>query len=130
MDKTPQRKRNVTGLHTHARQKSAATRERAEAALAQLIKERRPINFTSVAQTAGISTAWLYGDQDLKHRIMHLREQEVPEVQAKIPPREQASENSKDAMITALKSRVREQTEEIRELKKQLEIAYGALYQR
>lgn len=130
MEKTLQRKRNVTGLQAHASQKSAATRERAEAALVQLIKERRPINFTSVAQAAGISTAWLYGDQDLKHRIMHLRKQETPAVQVKIPPREQASESSKDAMITALKSRVREQAEEISALKKQLEVAYGALYQR
>ena len=130
MDKTSQRKRNVTGLQTHAKQKSAATRERAEAALTQLIKEGRPINFTSVAQTAGISTAWLYGDQDLKQRIIHLRRQEIPAVQVKIPPREQASENSKEAMITALKIRVREQAEEIKELKKQLEVAYGALYQR
>jgi hypothetical protein len=33
-------------------------------------------------------------------------------------------------MITALKLRVREQAEKIKELEKQLEVAYGSLYQR
>ena len=33
-------------------------------------------------------------------------------------------------MIAALKIRVREQSEEIKELKKQLEVAYGAVYRR
>jgi hypothetical protein len=122
------RKRNVKGLQTHAKQKSAATRQRAEEALTQLIKERRPITFTLVAQTAGISTAWLYRDSDLKQRIIHLRAQQTPEVQVTIPSREQASSASKEAMIVALKIRIREQSEEIKELKKQLEVAYGALY--
>lgn len=124
------RKRNVNGLQTHAKQKSVATRQRAEEALTQLMKEKRPITFTSVAQTAGISTAWLYGDSDLKQRIIHLRAQQTPEVRAAIPPREQASGASKEAMIVALKLRIREQSEEIKELKKQLEVAYGASYQR
>ena len=126
----PQQKRNVKGLRTHAKQKSEATRQRAEEALTQLIKERRPINFTSVAQTARISTAWLYGDQDLKQRIVHLRTQQTPDVQIKIPHREQASSASKEAMIVALQKRVREQSEEIKELKKQLEVAYEAAYRR
>ncbi len=124
------RERNVKGLRTHAKQKSAATRQRAEEALKELIKEKRPITFTLVAQTAGISTAWLYGKQDLKQRIIHLRAQQTPDVQVNIPPREQASSASKEAMIVALKIRIREQSEEIKELKKQLEVAYGAVYQR
>ena len=125
-----ERKRNVEGLRTHAKRKSAATRQRAEEALTQLIKERRPITFTSVAQTARISTAWLYGDQDLKQRIIHLRTQQTPDVQVQIPQREQASSASKEAIIVALQKRVREQSEEIKKLKKQLEVAYGAVYRR
>jgi hypothetical protein len=33
-------------------------------------------------------------------------------------------------MIAALQKRIREQAEKIKELEKQLEVAYGALYQR
>ena len=63
-------------------------------------------------------------------RIIHLRSSSVPKAQIKVPAREQASNASKDAMIAALKRRVHEQAERIKELEKQLEVAYGALYQR
>lgn len=120
--------RNVEGLRTTAQRKAEVTQQQAEAALALLFKEQRPITFKAVAETAGISTAWLYGNEAIKQRIMHLRAQQAPVAQVKIPPREQASSASKDAVIAALQKRVREQAEEIRNLKKQLEVAYGSLY--
>lgn len=120
--------RNVEGLRTTAHKKAAITQQQAEAALALFIKEQRPITFKGVAETAGISTAWLYGNEAIKQRIMHLRAQQAPVAQMKIPPREQASSTSKDAMIAALQKRVREQAEEIKELRKQLEVAYQHLH--
>jgi len=121
--------RNTLGLRAHAQQKTVDTARRAEAAIAQLLKEQRPVNFKTVAQTAGISTAWLYGNEALKQRIMHLRLQQVPAVQVKIPPREQASSASKDAMIAALRQRIKKLEEENRMLKQQVEVANGLLYQ-
>lgn len=125
---TKQWTRNVEGLRTNAQKKAAATAQRAEAAIAQLIKAQRPINFTTVAQTAGISTAWLYENAAIKERIMHLRAQQMPKAQAKIPPKEQASSASKDAMIAALQKRVKEQSAEIQQLKQQVEVAYGLIH--
>jgi hypothetical protein len=122
--------RNIDGLRTHAQQKAVDTAHRAEAAIARLLKEQRPVNFKTVAETAGISTAWLYGNETLKLRIMHLRVQQVPAVQVKIPPREQASSASKDAMIAALRQRVKKLEEENGMLKRQVEVANGLLYQR
>ena len=98
---TKQWQRNTDGLRSHAQRKAAATEQRAEAAITLLIKEQRPINFQTVAQTAGISTAWLYEHQAIKERIIHLRAQQIPKAQVKIPPREQASSASKDVMIAA-----------------------------
>jgi hypothetical protein len=126
---TKQWTRNTDGLRTNAQKKAAATAQRAEAAISLLIKEQRPINFQSVAQTAGISTAWLYGHEATKERIMHLRAQQIPKAQVKIPPKEQASSASKDTMIAALQKRVREQAAEIQQLKHQVEVAYGLLHQ-
>ena len=84
-----------------------------------------------MAQTADCSTAWLYANEDLKERIIQLRSQQAPKAQIKIlPVREQASNPSKDGMIAALQKRVREQAEEIKELKRQLEVAYGQLSRR
>jgi Family of unknown function (DUF6262) len=122
--------RNIDGLRTHAQQKAVDTARRAEEAIARLLKEQRPVNFKTVAETAGISTAWLYGHEALKQRIMHLRLQQVPAVQVKIPPREQASSASKDAMIAALRQRIKKLEEENRTLKQQVEVANGLLYQR
>jgi uncharacterized protein DUF6262 len=124
---THQAKRNIEGLRTNAQQKSNDTRRRAEEAIALLLKERRTINFNTVAQTAICSTAWLYANEDIRQQIIHLRSQQIPKAQIKIPAREQASSASKEAMIAALQKRVKEQAEEIKELKKQLEVAYGSL---
>jgi hypothetical protein len=120
--------RNIEGLRSSAQIKAEQTKRRAEEAITLLLKEQRPINFTTVAQTARISTAWLYANEEIKMRIIHLRSQQTPSARVKIPPREQASSASKDAMIAALQKRVREQAEEIKDLKKQLEVAYGSLY--
>ncbi len=60
---------------------------------------------------------------------MHLRLQQVPAVQAKIPQRELASSASKDAMIAALRQRIKKLEEENRTLKQQVEVANGLLYQ-
>ena len=121
--------RNTDGLRSSAQRKAAATEQRAEAAIALLIKEQRPINFKTVAQTAGISTAWLYEHEAVKERIMHLRMQQMPKPQVKIPSREQMSSASQAALISALQKRVREQAAEIERLKRQVQVAYGLLHQ-
>lgn len=126
---TKQWQRNTEGLRANAQKKAAATEHRAEAAIALLIKEQRPINFTTVAQTAGVSTAWLYEHEAIKERIMHLRVQQTPKTQVKIPPREQASSASKDAMIAALRQRIQKLEKENSDLKRQVEVAYGLLHQ-
>jgi hypothetical protein len=87
----------------------------------------QPINFKTVAEAAGISPSWLYGNDDLRQRITHLRALQMPRVQVKIPAREQASSASKDAMIATLKIRVRDQAAEIAQLKRQVEVVYGLL---
>ena len=120
-------KRNTEGLYKTAQEKARATQHRVEEAIRILVKENRTINFKTVAETAHVSTAWLYGNEDIKMRIIHLRSQQVPKVQARIPTQERASNASKDAIIAALQKRVKEQATELRELKKQLEVTSGEL---
>src|SRR5258708_5387862 len=124
-----QKPRNIEGLRKAAQRKAEETQCRGEEAITLLLKEHRPVNFKTVAETAQISTAWLYANEAIKARILHLRSQQIPRAQVKIPMREQASNASKDAMIAALQKRVRAQAERIKELEKQLEVAYGSLYQ-
>lgn len=121
--------RNTEGLRANAQKKAEHTRERAEAAIALLITEQRPINFKAVAETAGISTAWLYAHETIKERIIHLRAQHTSRFQVKVSVRERASSASQTAMIAALQKRVHEQAAEIETLKRQVEVAYGLLHQ-
>ena len=120
-------KRNIDGLQRSAQQKAVITRQRAEEAIALLLREHRPITFKAVAETARIPTAWLYANEDIKQRILHLRTQQTPEAPITLPQREQASNASKGTMIAALQKRIKEQATEIRELKRQLEVVYGQL---
>jgi hypothetical protein len=129
-DQTRRWERNIAGLQQTAQAKAVATRQRAEEAIQLLLKEKRPINFKTVAETAHVSTAWLYGQEDIKQRILDLRSQQEPKPKIVIPPHERASDASKDALIAVLRKRVKEQEEQIRDLKKQVEVAYGQLYQK
>ena len=124
---TPPWERNIDGLRRAARTKAETTKRRAEEALTVLLKERRSITFKAVAESAQISTAWLYANEDIKQRIIHLRSQQTPKASVALPVGEQASNASKDTMIAALQKRVKEQAAEIRELKRQLEVVYGQL---
>src|SRR5260370_29302113 len=125
---TSPRQRNIDGLRRSAQQKAEHTKRRAEEAIALLLKQHRPVDFKTVAETAHISTAWLYANEAIKMRILHLRAQQMRRTQVKIPLKEQASNASKDTVIAALQKRVHEQAEKIKELEKQLEVAYSPWY--
>jgi hypothetical protein len=126
--------RNTEGLRKNALEKATATKHRVEEAIRLLLKEQDVINFKRVAETARVSTAWLYANEDIKVRINHLRSQQNPKAQVRIPPQQQASNASKDTVIKALQKRietlqkrVEKQADEISDLKGQLEVAYGQL---
>ena len=120
-------RRNTEGLRASAREKSAATRRRAEEAIDLLVSQGQPVTFKRVAETAGCSTAWLYGQDDLKERVSDLRSWRVPAPKITLPPCERASDASKDVVITALRKANRELREENATLRRQLEVAYGEL---
>ena len=119
--------RNVEGLRQSAKQRHEETVQRLEQGLRELVRAGRPINFQTVAAAAGVSTAWLYQHPDVKERIQRLRAQSAD--RRAPPPAARASDASKAAMIAALRQRIRTLEEENRELRKQLEVVYGQIYQ-
>jgi Family of unknown function (DUF6262) len=120
-------------LGTHyGRIKTAAYRKRQDSfdktdeAIKSLIKNKKPINFESVAQAAGVSRQWIYIQPELKSRIETLRAQQTPK--KSIPQSQSASDASKDtiiAIIKTLRQRLRKAEEENKELQKRIEVAYG-----
>lgn len=120
-------KRNTEGLRKSAQEKAVTTKRRVEEAIRLLIKERCTINFKTVSETARVSTAWLYANEEIKLRINHLRSQQDPKAQVRIPPQEQASKASREAVTAALQTQIKKQAAKIKELNEQLEIANGQL---
>jgi Family of unknown function (DUF6262) len=118
--------RNVEGLHRSAQRRHQQAEQRADEGIGRLLQEGRPGNFNTVAQIAHVSTAWLYQHPEVRGRIEHLREQRV--WRATPAPKVKASDASKDAMLAALRQRVKQLEADNRELKRQLEVVYGQLY--
>ena len=119
--------RNVEGLHKSAQLRHQQTVLRAEEGIRCLLQEGRPLNFNTVAQTAGVSPAWLYQHPEMRQRIEHLRAE--PHTRTGQPSKTKTSDASKDAMLTTLRQRVKQVEAENRELRQQLEVVYGQLYQ-
>ncbi|WP_080444854.1 DUF6262 family protein [Clostridium botulinum] len=118
-------KRNIEGLIESARNRRDEALKKADEGIKKLIKEGKPINFKTVSEAANVSTAWLYKQSEISERIKILRSQQKGKSIAK--PKIKTSDASKDAMLTALKNRVKKLEEENKELKKQIEVLYGQL---
>ena len=111
--------RNVEGLRQSAQKKRQEAIKRTDQGIRQLIKEGRSVNFKAVSEVSGVSTAWLYQQPEIKERIEELREQ----VNEKKPTsaKRKLSDISKDAIIKALKERIKEVETENKELRSQIE---------
>jgi Family of unknown function (DUF6262) len=121
-------RRNVEGLRKSAQAKSARVLQRVNEAIRLLLQQKRPVNFKTVAEAAGVSTPYLYQNQAIRERIMHLRSQIIPRTEIK-PKRGKASDASRDAVIETLRLRLKELEGDNRELRKQIEVAYGLVQQ-
>lgn len=117
--------RNTTGIKEAAQKKRLTAIARAEAGIKQLLREGCHINFVTVAETAKVSTSWLYQQSELVERINHLRGQKP---QQRLPSTQRASDASKDSMIAALRQQLKELRSKNEVLNRQIEVAYGIAY--
>lgn len=118
--------RNCKGLQEAANQKAQDTAERVEKALEKMIKQGLTINFKTVAETANVSTAYLYQKLEIKERIETLRDQQKNQSKPKIAPI--ASDNSKTMIINNLREEIKRLRAEKDELNKINQSLTGRLY--
>uniref|UniRef100_B8HWN6 Transposase n=1 Tax=Cyanothece sp. (strain PCC 7425 / ATCC 29141) TaxID=395961 RepID=B8HWN6_CYAP4 len=116
-------KRNTEGIKLAAQRKREETFTRTDEAIKQLIRDRKPINFESVAEAANVTRAWIYKQPELRQRIETLRSQQASKKE--LPPQARASDASKTAMIATLREENKRLRAEIQRLKRDLESAYG-----
>jgi hypothetical protein len=119
--------RKIEALQEAAAQKARESEERVEKALEKMIKQGQKITFSTVAQVANVSTAYLYKQPDLRSRIETLRDQQKQRSKPKQPP--PASDNSKGVIIQSLRADNKRLRGEIDELRKINESLTGRLYQ-
>lgn len=117
-------KRNTEGLLQSVQKKRQEALDKVEQGIRQLLKGGKPINFNTVAQAADVSKAFLYKELEIKERIEQLRQQGT---KSKPEPKQRASDASKDAIIKTLRDRVKKLEVEVKELRRQNEIAYGQI---
>ena len=119
-------RRNIAGLKRSARLRSEQTMDRALAALHRMDASDREINFRTVASEAKVSTAWLYGQEQLRVRIMRSRR-----TTSRLAPPASASQDrerlSRQNIVGTLRLRIKALEEKNRELTTLLELAYGKL---
>jgi hypothetical protein len=118
--------RNTDGLKKSARLRSESAMQRALVAMQRMDDSDREINFRTVATQAGVSTAWLYSQEELRSRIMRSRRAtiEVPPPASPSRDRERASRQN---IVATLRLRIKNLEEKNRELTGLLELAYGEL---
>jgi hypothetical protein len=85
------------------------------------------INFRTVASEARVSTAWLYGQPELRERIMRSRKTQMPRLATSLA--RNTDHLSRQSIIGALRLRIKTLEERNRELTELLEQAYGEIAQ-
>lgn len=119
--------RKIEALQEAAALKSQEAEERVEKALERMIKQNQKINFQTVAHSANVSTAYLYKYEELKNRIIQLRDQQKNQSNPKKAP--SASDNSKVVIISNLREETKRLRTETSELRRANEALTGRLYQ-
>lgn len=107
----------------------AKTIQRVDESIRRLVKAKEGINFNSVATDAGASIATLYNNPEIRGRIELLCQQ-----QSQVPTPKQIKremdKNNKDAIIDALKRKMKKLEDENKKLREQLRFSYVEVYQK
>jgi hypothetical protein len=119
--------RNTAGLRAGATSKAVDARRRADLAIQELVVEQRRVNFSTVAERAGVSKTYLYNDADLRKRVEALREHSSMRTAQRRQVRVQTDASlkvaiaAKDRQLALLRARVHQ-------LEHELALARGQLY--
>jgi hypothetical protein len=112
----------LTIPHTYgaaARSKHEVTRRRALAALAKLEADGTRVTVTTLAKAAGVARSWIYTQPDLMERVVAAAER---------PPKSTPTRTTDESWQRRLElahQRIRDLTEENKQLRTQLALAHG-----
>ena len=122
-------KRETKGIKKNkknAKKKSEEAYKRVDGALREMALNKEPINFNTVIKKANVSKGFVYQHEEIRQRIEKLRDS-----QKGIKPKQvkdKMTDNSKDILLAAKTKKIKELEEENKNLKKELEVLRGKLY--
>jgi predicted RNase H-like nuclease (RuvC/YqgF family) len=114
---TSAHKRNTDGIAATAKEKSNKTFLRAKEALEKLQASGATVNFTTVAEEAGISITYLYKSAEFSRAIKDIRHAQESDTSFRRKTRNPRSEASNAAIADALRLKVKQLEEEITKLR-------------
>jgi hypothetical protein len=112
---------NTEHLQKAAAARSERTRRRAIETLDVLQQDDAPVTVAGLARAAGVARSWIYTQPDLLARITTER----PETRPETTDRTGASDESWQRRIELAHQRIKQLSEENRQLRDQLAIAHG-----
>ncbi|MUG93083.1 hypothetical protein F7734_11795 [Scytonema sp. UIC 10036] len=103
---------------------------RTEQAIQKLLKEKKSINFGSVAQEAGVSRTWLYNQIEIRDKIEELRNKDLVKKNqnsktSKTLETQTVTSTSKTSVVKELEQRIKKLETENLVLRQHLEVVYG-----
>jgi hypothetical protein len=116
---------NSHHLAEAARRRREQTLTRARQALQQLEDSGQPVTIATAAAHAGVSRAWLYAQTEIRARIDALRHR--PPTTTTTPVTEPGSGESLRNRLTLAHQRIRELTDQNRQLRDQIARLHGQL---
>lgn len=109
-------------------ERKTKAREKAILAIRKLQQNGKPVNFSSVNKESGLSKSFLYEDEEIRKIIAEIRASEVDKEMNRRARYEKTSQ-SKDVIIDAKDKRIVKLEAEIKQLKAEIQVLRGLLYE-
>jgi hypothetical protein len=123
--------RNTAGLRAAAHRRKEQALQSVEMAITRLVRTSASINFNTVAKEAGVAKQYLYGNAQIRARIEALRDQQRAHVvRERLTQPTSKTDASKDLLLLAKERRIKALEDEVRRLRRDLQVALGQLYER
>lgn len=123
--------RNTTGIRAAAHRRKEQALQSVDMAITRLVRTNALINFNTVAKEAGVAKQYLYGNAQIRARIEALRDQQRAHVvRERLTQPTSKTDASKDLLLLAKERRIKALEDDVRRLKRDLQVALGQLYER
>jgi hypothetical protein len=119
--------RNTGGLLASASKRTLEAERRAVKALDEMMTEGADVNFQSVAKRGSISPAFLYGREELRKRIEGQRANQRHRRDV-VQVTRSRTDAGLQVLLVARDRRIKELETEVRDLRRQLALCRGQLY--